>query len=87
MVLDTSDPEWWQVSRLVWNNQTYSDVLFWVQGNKLDGNIGLFPSASVAKLHPNEKLVQILQNLQLREGNKVLRLYRDQVRLESSSLQ
>ncbi|VDP45121.1 unnamed protein product [Soboliphyme baturini] len=42
-------------------------------------SIGIFPSTCVARVYSNERVMQVLQNVNLWDGTKSLRLYRDQV--------
>jgi len=51
----------------------------WWQGQNITGRIGIFPSTCVAHIHSNERVMQVVQNLNLWDGSKSLRLYRDQI--------
>uniref|UniRef100_A0A5S6R4I7 SH3 domain-containing protein n=1 Tax=Trichuris muris TaxID=70415 RepID=A0A5S6R4I7_TRIMR len=51
----------------------------WWQGYKQSESAGRFPSTCVARILPNERVMQVVQNLNLWDGSTNLRLYRDQV--------
>ncbi|CDW54673.1 SH3 2 domain containing protein [Trichuris trichiura] len=51
----------------------------WWQGYKQGESAGRFPSTCVARILPNERTMQVVQNLNLWDGSTNLRLYRDQV--------
>ncbi|KHJ43702.1 variant SH3 domain protein [Trichuris suis] len=51
----------------------------WWQGYKQSESAGRFPSTCVARILPNERTMQVVQNLNLWDGSTNLRLYRDQV--------
>lgn len=52
----------------------------YLQGSTADGRMGTFPTIFTAKILPNERVCQVLENIQLCEGKKSLKIYRHQAR-------
>ena len=46
---------------------------------RCNGKVGYFPKSYVEKLEPGEKVLQVIQGLEISEGQKGIKLLKDQV--------
>ena len=55
--------------------------IFFSQG-KCNGKIGYFPARYVEKIHPGEKVLEVVHGLEISEGDSGVKLLKEQVVIE-----